>query len=516
MRLWLALGAALLAMACSEDEQQPVTTSSSGVGGGGGSGATTTTSSGGGEGGAGASGGAAPARLERSGRWLRYDGDWLYMVGIDMQSLVTAAAWSDGPDGYDGDFVAILDALQAARVNKVRLWANSWFITPDRLFGQPFARDSNDKFDLEAWDDAYWSRLRDFVAAAQDRTIIVEYCFFSQYNHADMADGSRPSNYWAAANNVNGAFNPTDGTPGLLNEFYKDEGGTINGNSFSHYQDRLIDKAIDEIGSYGNVFFLVMNEPFTGDPAAFSWMRNRAPVIKARDGGIHLAAVEVEPDPGWSSGGIEDDLPELWDESDIDIIGGHSYEANPNSLSAKLHGAQSKDKCLHDNEGFELRGETAQATREAWGWAMAGGYYSFYTRDRDFNKVGDATWLDVIRVATTLRDVFESVRFWELSAIDGSGDEVDDLVSQAPGGSGWQVLANPGQQYVVYTWGSPTADPLTIELPAGDYDYQWHNARTGDTVGSGTVSGASPATIPSPPPQDWSGPYGVTVVVRLQ
>jgi hypothetical protein len=516
MRYWPTLGAALLALACTDDESRTGTTGSGGVGGDGGAGASTTTGTGGGEGGAGGSGGAVPARLERSGRWLRYDGDWLYMVGVDMQSLVTAHAWSDGPDGYDGDFVAILDHLQEARINKVRLWANAWFVTPDRLFGQPFARDDNDAFDLEAWDEAYWSRLRDFVVAARERRIMVEYCFFSQYNHADLADGSWPGNYWAAANNLHGAFNPTDGTAGLLKEFYKDEGGTIDGNSFSHYQDRLIHKAIDEIGSEGNVFFLVMNEPLTGDPASFSWMRNRATVIKARDGGIHLSSVEVEPDPGWTPGGLEQDLPEIWDEADIDIIGGHSYEADPSVLSAKLHGAQSKDKCLHDNEGFELRGETAQATREAWGWAMAGGYYSFYNRDRDFNKVGDATWQEVIRVATTLRDVFESVRFWELSAIDSGGNEVDDLVTQAPGGSGWQVLANPGQQYVVYTWGSPNADPVVIDLPAGDYDYEWRNARTGDPVGAGTLSGASPTSIPSPSPQEWSGPYGVALVVRAQ
>jgi hypothetical protein len=161
--------------------------------------------------------------------------------------------------------------------------------------------------------------------------------------------------------------------------------------------------------------------------------------------GQRLVSVEVQPDPWLSTTGIKPDLHEYWDDPDIDIMGGHAYDTNPASLSAKLHAAQTKNKILHDNEGNDLRSDTSKATREAWGWAMAGGYYSFFTRDRDFNKVGDATWLSVVRVATTLRDVFESVRFQDLSPIDSSGKEVDNLASQAPGASGSQVLANPGQ-----------------------------------------------------------------------
>ncbi|MFC1771761.1 hypothetical protein ACFL3A_00230 [Pseudomonadota bacterium] len=329
-----------------------------------------------------------------------------------------------------------------------------------------------------------------------------------------MADGTHASNYWAAANNVNGAFEDTDGRAGLFEEFYKGTGGKIGDKNIIHYQDRIIAKAVEEIGGYGNVFFLILNEPNTKDSAAFSWTRERAAVLKSHDGGIHLVAVEVQPDPwAWAGpAGLEQDLHHFWDEPSIDIIGGHAYDDDPGSLSAKLHAAQSRNKILHDNEGYDLRSRPEQATREAWGWAMAGGYYSFFTKDRDFNKVGDATWAQVIQVATTLRDVFESARFWELSPVDANCEEVDSLVTQAPG-RGWQVLANPGEQYVVYVWGNASNAALEIELPAGDYDYNWHNARTGRLLGTGSVSGASPAHISAPPPQDWSGSYGLAVVL---
>lgn len=515
MSRWWILLLALLVIACSDDEE--TTPSPTGTGGTAGAGGVDP-SGGGGAGATGAMGGggvSAVPRLERDGRWLRYDGDWLYLVGVDMQSLVSADAWTDGADGYSGDYLPILDALAAARVNKVRLWANAWFITPDRLHSQPFARDADDRFDLEQWDDAYWTRLRDFVSECRDRSIMVEYCLFSQYADADMTDGTRASNYWASANNVNGAFDDTDAADGLYLEFFAGGGGQIDSNPISHFQDQLIDKAVEEIGEFGNVFFLVLNEPHTIDPAVFEWTRTRASALKAHDGGAHLVAVEVEPDPWAGPAGLDPDLQDFWNEADVDIMGGHAYDDDPASVSAKLHPAQDKNKILHDNEGFDLRSLPDQAAREAWGWAMAGGYYSFFTRDRDFNKVGDATWLEVIQVATTLRDVFESVRFWELSPIDANGDEIDGLVSQAPGGGGWQVLANPGQQYVVYTWGSPTTNALQIELPDGSYDYQWHDARTGALIGSGSVSGATPASLPAPATGDWSGPYGLAAVIRV-
>ncbi|MCD6498680.1 MAG: hypothetical protein J7M25_10325 [Deltaproteobacteria bacterium] len=453
----------------------------------------------------------ARAQLTHAGRWLKYDGQYLYMVGIDLQSVVGAEPWHSGSDGYDGDYTRILDELQTARINKVRIWANVFFRPADQV-QQPFKQLSNGRYDLNQWNDTYWARLKDFVSKAKQRHIMVEYCLFSQYPHADMADGTRDSNYWAAAVNVNGAFNDTDSTNGLLFEFFKDQGGTISGHPFSYYQDRLIAKAVSEIGGYGNVFFLVMNEPDTTDVSAFPWMRSRASTLKAQ--GNVLVAVELRPDPWQGRGSIQEDLHEFWDDSDVDIVGGHAYDTDPTSVGNKLHDAQLKGKILHDNEGHGIRTETDQAVREAWGWAMAGGYYSFYSRDRDFSKIGDSTWDTVIAAATTLRDVFESVPFWNMSPVDATGAEYDSLVSQAPGSSGWQVFAEPGLAYIVYTWGTPTSHALQIQLAAGNYTYRWVNARNGSIVGTGQLDGGQTASIAAPATGQWSGTYGLALVVK--
>lgn len=43
----------------------------------------------------------------------------------------------------------------------------------------PGAFDGGMKFDLSKWDEAYFKRLRDFVAEAGKRGVVVEFVFFN-------------------------------------------------------------------------------------------------------------------------------------------------------------------------------------------------------------------------------------------------------------------------------------------------------------------------------------------------
>ena len=65
---------------------------------------------------------------------------------------------------------------------------------------QPGHPDGGNKFDLKRWDDAYFARLKDFVAQAAARNIVVELTLFCpMYEEAQWS--LSPMN---AANNVNG------------------------------------------------------------------------------------------------------------------------------------------------------------------------------------------------------------------------------------------------------------------------------------------------------------------------
>ena len=443
--------------------------------------------------------------LGRSGRWFTNGGKPVYMVGLDAQSLVAQKPGAMDP-AYDGNYTKVLDYLKAARINKVRLWANCWFLDPAKSY-QPFKLLPSGKYDLDQWDSTYWSRLRDFVNKAGDRGIFVEYNLFSQY--PDAARWTGGANFWSKALNVNGAFADNDGTPGGYLELFVNANGqkSASGHDFNYYQQRLIDKAVAEIGGYGNVFFKVLNEPRDDKYGAqiFPWTRSTASYLHNTKG--MLASVDSQ------AGGDMSVLKQYSTRSYVDIIGSNSYTDAPNTISIRLHPYQLSNKVLQCSESFDHRVYLARTTREAWGWATSGGHYAFFGRGKDYHLIGDATWNKTAKVTRTLRDTMESVSFWKMSPVDASGKELDGLVHQGPG-SGWQVLAAPGSDYLVYFWGARSTTGARIDLPAGSYDYRWIDVRDGDLLRSGTVSGQQAAVVQAPSTSGWSGDFGLALVVQ--
>src|SRR3954447_13812407 len=121
----------------------------------------------------------------------------------------------------NGDFDAIpyLDELRARGFNLTRTFSgtyrevpgsfkiekNTLAPTPEKYIGPwprsetPGAADGRNRFDLGRWNDAYFERLRTFVAAASERGIVVEYTLFCPFYEENLW-AVNPMN---ARNNVN-------------------------------------------------------------------------------------------------------------------------------------------------------------------------------------------------------------------------------------------------------------------------------------------------------------------------
>ena len=120
----------------------------------------------------------------------------------------------------DFDYVRYLDAIAADHLDHTRLFAGTYH-EPAGAFGimentlapkpsrylAPWKRsaihgnnDGGDKFDLTQFDPAYFDRLKDFLAQAGKRNIVVEVNLFSP-NYDDSIWRISPMN---VANNING------------------------------------------------------------------------------------------------------------------------------------------------------------------------------------------------------------------------------------------------------------------------------------------------------------------------
>ncbi len=115
--------------------------------------------------------------------------------------LITSAEHYGAVINKDFDYVAYLDALKAHGLNYTRFYPGAMFepagkfmagntlgpkpaslIVPWARSHSPDYRLGGNLFDLDHWDPAYFARLKDFLAQAARRGIIVEICFFnSQY-----------------------------------------------------------------------------------------------------------------------------------------------------------------------------------------------------------------------------------------------------------------------------------------------------------------------------------------------
>ena len=134
--------------------------------------------------------------------------------------LITSGEHYGAVLNADFDYVKYLDTLAADGLNLTRTFTgayvepqgafkiaeNTLAPKPGRLLcpwarsGEPGYKNGGNKFDLTKWNDAFFARLRDFVAQADKRGVVVEMNLFTPMYEQMQWDYSPMS----AANNVNG------------------------------------------------------------------------------------------------------------------------------------------------------------------------------------------------------------------------------------------------------------------------------------------------------------------------
>jgi len=439
-----------------------------------------------------------PAGLGRSGRWFTYDGRPVYFVGFDTQELACDPSV---------DFIAALDTFVRYRINKVRIWVYAYW-RPD-AFLHPW-RYADGRFNLDEWNPAYWTRLREFLAAAQARRIVVEITVFAPNNIDDPSDWTRRSGAaWNSRWNTNGAFSANAGghfSPQFFDLTLPET--STSGKTLQDYQQALLDKTVAEAGGFPNVYFEVANEFPVRNLSidqVYPWQLHWARRLNARS--PRLVSVHAHEYFGDHTRGIE----YFWREPYIDVLDFHFTSREPDVISSVLHAAQARGKILQTNEGGDPYKDLDAAARGAWGLFLAGGYYAMY-EDRS-TRIGSEGWIAGARRLKALRDIAESVSFWELSPVDGAGRQYDSLISRGPAAR-WQVLAKPGSEYLAFFWGRAMEKGVRVALPPGRYTYEWRDARTAETTLKGSVSGGRGVEIASPALTSWDENAGVALVIR--
>ena len=324
------------------------------------------------------------------------------------------------------------------------------------------------KFDLKTYDEAYFTRLKDFVKQAGRRGVVVELSLFCAIYNDKLWD----LNPMKADNNINSV-----GKAGRLDVY------NLKDRELTDLQEALVRKIVDELKNSDNVYYEICNEPYFGGVTK-EWNDRIAGAIADAEKGRpfrHLIAQNISN----GSAEVKDPNP------NVGVLNFH-YCSPPDAVAQNYH----LDRAIgFDETGFRGTADRPYRT-DAWDFLIAGGAvysnldYSYSAAHPDGTlKVttspggGSPELRKQLAILKEFLDGFDLVKMKPDNAIVKDG-RITAPLSAGDRGSAKEakatvrVLAEPGKAYAVYVKGGVQAE-LALDLPRGSYRAEWVNTKTG-------------------------------------
>jgi hypothetical protein len=346
-------------------------------------------------------------------------------------------------------------------VGAFKIERNTLAPAPDRLIC-PWARsdtpgyaNGGHRFDLSRWDNAFFQRLRDFVALAGERGIIVELNLFTpmyadaQWNYSPMK----------ASNNINGV--------GKVSKY--EVYTTDKEQALLAVQETMVRKIVTELNAFDNLYYEICNEPYFGGVTR-AWHDHITDVL--------VATEKTLPKKHLISWNVANDYARVKDPHPAISIFNFHY-ARPAAVTDNY----GINKVVGLNEtGFKGTGDDYYRM-QAWEFLLAGGGlynnldYSFCVGHEDgtFPVKAPTPGGGGPAIRRQLRFLAEFLRDFDFIQMRPAPEIIKGGV---PKQIASHVLAEPGKQYAIYLRSSKGVT-LQIALPKGRYEGAWLDARSG-------------------------------------
>ena len=423
--------------------------------------------------------------------------------------LITSGEHYGAVLNADFDYHKYLATLAADGLNYTRLFAGAYVEVPAHSFGilhndlapepgrflAPWARSDTpgyagggNKFDLDRWDPAFFSRFRNFLSEAAARGIVVEVTLFSSsYGEAQ----------WQRS-----ALNPANNVNGTSSIDWKKLHTLDNGNILN-YQEKYARKLVRDANAFDNVIFEIENEPWSDRPVLAGVIN---PYLRppARDNFPNSVDLPDELSLAWQAR-----VADWITQTESTLPNRHLIAQNySNFLSpvrkllpgvgiVNFHYAYPEAAILnyglgkaisYDETGFLGRSDEAYR-RQAWNFMLSGGSvfdgldYSFTTGHEDGSyseQNGPGGGSPALRAQLHVLSAFLK----SFSLVNMRPDS--RTVKLAPGVTA-RVLSSPAKQYAIYLDGNGPTE-LVVTLPPGNYSAEWISVSSGSIV---SISSAS-------------------------
>ncbi len=413
--------------------------------------------------------------------------------------LITSGEHYGSVLNLDFDYINYLKELSSKKLNLTRTFTGAYveppgafsitsnvlaprsgrFICPWERSTAPGYQGGGNKFDLSKWDEAYFSRLKDFLRRAQKRGIVVELALFCPFYDESQWKIS-PMN---GINNINNVGNLDRESVYTLNAT----------NNLLIVQKELVRRIVNELKDFDNLIYEICNEPYFGR-VTLEWQRQIASQIKETEKGFkspHLISQNIanntqkieQPDPA------------------VSVFNFH-YATPPVAVAENY----ALNKVIGDNEtGF--KGNADETYRmQGWLFILAGGAlynnldYSFAVSKEDGTFSYNSTQpgggsVNLRKQLSYLKHFIEGFDFIQMRP------DLSFVSEKFDPETGLQGLAEPGKQYALYLYGEVKKE-IAVTLPSGRYRSVWINTLTGKEKKDssfkhtgGTVRLSSPAYV---------------------
>ncbi len=362
--------------------------------------------------------------------------------------LITSGEHYGAVLNLDFDYKKYLDTLAADGLNNTRTFSGAYvepqgafniarntlaplegrFICPWPRSDEPGYAGGGAKFDLSHWDEAYFRRLRDFLAYASQRGVVVEMNLFCPM-YEDKQWNLSPMN---PRNNIQ------DVGPQDRRHVY-----TLDKHAgLLEIHERMVRRIVEELAEFDNLYYEICNEPYERRVDE-DWQRHIADVITEAEANLpkrHLISQNIAN----GSEKIENPHP------NVSIFNFH-YAVPPAAVAANYH----LNKVIGDNEtGF--RGTNDAAYRmEGWDFILAGGGlfnhldYSFVAGQEDGTFQypdsqpggGGPALRRQFRILSDFIHGFDFVKLRPDKSVVKAG---------VPDGVSARALVEPGRAYAIY------------------------------------------------------------------
>ncbi|MBK7709817.1 MAG: hypothetical protein IPJ37_01735 [Bacteroidales bacterium] len=382
----------------------------------------------------------------------------------------------------DFDYIAYLNEISGSGLNVTRTFSGA-YVEPVGAFGikkntlapaaeryicpwsrskEPGYANGGNKFDLSEWDETYFKRLKDFVAEAGKRDIIVELDLFSNYYDTVQWKLS-PLNI---LNNINRIGDIKDHKEVL----------SLKHAELLNVQENMVRKIIHELKDFDNLYFEVCNEHYFGDTLALrQWEEHMTEVV-----------AEAEKDFKFRhliSNNIANNHKLVGEPRNGVSIYNFHYARPPKTVGINYN----LEGVIGDNEtGFDGI-EDSQYRTEAWDFILAGGGlfnhldYSFTTDNEDGSlKIEEGQPGGGGKVLRSqfkiLAEFMGSVDFINMMPVSN-----DKIRLQEGEKTTVNALARGDDYIILYLHRKDTASlssVIEIDLQGASYDLNWVDTKT--------------------------------------